>query len=200
MSLQPFKPNWHNPEYEAAVRAIKEREGRLKWVVWIFTILAALCVLCPSDLQWDEAISIQLSNGDLAARLLFGGTFCYLGFVTVRSVLWREFVFAAMCAATVIALAIIAVTTTTSMTHQTTFICLAVTLVAIQWVFFLVYERSLLLIFAVAAFAGAALCFWHLGYGERLLVLSSCVGINVIYFHNSQNRDLPNNLPPKPPY
>lgn len=132
----------------------------------------------------DTAISVQLAQGDLAARALF----VFMGFVLVAMAvrLWRaqRKASALFMVAEVAALAYLARTEPHAIDHLLTFV--AVSVASAGWLVVLAIdlEDPWLSFASVGGILALALIPVSLGLGERALIASCLVGMNLMFFRH----------------
>jgi hypothetical protein len=153
----------------------------------------ALASLAGAVLVWSPwrdpehlktAISLQLAQGDIVATALFGFMALVLLAMAVR--LWRAYrrASAFLMAAEVAGLYCMAVTHPASFEHLATFA--GVALASASWLVVLALDLEDQWLFVVAA-VGVLAVFSipvSIGFGERALITSCLVGMNVMFFRH----------------
>lgn len=175
---KPHTPMWRDPDY---IR-ITERDQRFRVVLGGMTLACMLCLMVPDRLDYEQAISFQLAEGAISARLLFGTMFVTLAYLTVRLWLWRSRLTSAATLGIVAALATIATTNPASVTHNAVFVTLALMLLLGHTILFYAHLDPKLFCCALGSLLGIFVCPFNLGMGERMIIVSSCVTLNVMYY------------------
>jgi hypothetical protein len=140
------------------------------------------CLFLPDKFEYSTAISMQLHQGGPSARLLFALMGLTLMYFALRLWQWGSKAGAFIAGVIVATLALIAFTHPLSGVHNGAFVCLSLGLVSMH---FAVFYRDLdgkLFFPTVGALAGLAICPLNLGVGERVLVASTCVALNLLYY------------------
>lgn len=175
---EPYTPIWRDPEYLRR----RERDGRFRFLPAGLTVACGLCLALPARFDYDQAISFQLAEGALTARLLFALMFLTLGFLTVRLWRWECRLASVATFAIALALGIIATTDPLSGTHNQAFILLSLLVCAGHAGLYYAHMDARLLLTGLGSLLGLIACFRNLGMGERVLIASSCATLNVLYY------------------
>ncbi len=173
-----YTPIWRDPKY----LRIQERDRKLAPILAWLTVACLAFLLLPPGLRYGEAISFQLAEGAVTAQLLFGMMFVTLIYLGLRLAFWQQYLGALATLLMTGALSIIALTDPLSSTHNGVFILLCLMLCTGHVGVFCVHGDAKLLLTAVVALAGLVICKFSLGTGERMLVGSTCLALNVLYY------------------
>jgi hypothetical protein len=174
----PKPPAWRDP-----VRLrVEEQRRRLRPVLGRLSLGVGLLLLMPPGAAYDEAISLQLARGEPFAWALFGAMGLTLGYLAVRLWLWQNRIWSLATGLLMLGLVAIALTAPFSSTHQQVFATMCGLMLAGHLGFFLGHLDFRLLPTAVLAVAAVALCFTHLGLGERLLIAATLIALNVLVY------------------
>lgn len=150
----------------------------------VLTLACILILALPDKFDYARAISFQLAEGGISAKLLFVAMHLLLLYMALRLLVWRQYLGAFTSIAMVIGLAIIAFTNPFSLLHNTAFIYLSIvtctTLGLLSWL----HSDMVLFVMTITAGIGFIVCFSQLGLGERILIASACVGMNSLYYNH----------------
>ena len=173
-----YTPQWRDPK---ALRA--ERRGRkLRPLMAVLSLGCLSCLFLPDKFEYSTAISLQLYQGSFSARTLFVLMGLTLVYFSLRLWQWGSRAAALLAVGIVGTLGLIAFTHPLSSLHNSAFICLSLGLVTVHASVFYKDLDGRLFLPTVGALAGLALCPFNLGVGERVLVASTCVALNLLYY------------------
>lgn len=174
----PKPPAWRDP---IRLRAEAHRR-RQRPILLALSLLCLLLLVLPPDRAYDEAISFQLARGAPTAWALFVVMGVTLGYLAVRLWKWENRVWAIAAGLVILGLGMISVTNPYSGTHQGVFTTMCGAILLGHLGFFYGHLDYRLLPTAILAAVAVFLCFGHLGLGERLLVASSLVALNLLVY------------------
>jgi hypothetical protein len=175
---RPFVPVW------------RRKRTKQRFVTEVVMALASATGLLLVWAPWRNsghlttAISLQLSQGDAVAGVLF--SFMGIVLLLMAARLWRaqRKASALMMATEVAALACLAFTDPYSTDHLITFAAVAVASAGWLVVLALDLEDQWLSLIASAGIVALALVPFNLGLGERALITSCLVGMNLMFFRH----------------
>lgn len=168
----------------------RQRKKKRQWATEATMALASLAGLVLVWAPWRDnghlngAISFQLATVDPVAVALFAFMGLVLFAMAHRLYHAQRKASAVLMGLQAVALAYLAFSDPVSIDHLVTFIAVALTSTA--WLVTLAFdlEDGWLGLAAVCSVAGLFVVFANMGIGERSLITSSLLGMNVMYFRH----------------
>ena len=169
----PKPPIWRDPKR----RAIRNSRNV---VVMGASLVAAVVILLPPARGYHEPISFQIQRGEPLAWLLFW-LMAVAALASLPTLLKKErWLSAILCLGVAVALIALARTDPRSSLHLSVFLYLAGAILGWTWCLWVTIQESWFLLAAALASGGAIACLASFGVGERLLISSSLLALNVL--------------------
>lgn len=176
--VQPsYKPFWRD-------RKSRPTKGLRRHLIAILSVLAVGFLLVPPEEGYTLPISVQVFRGDWSAQCLFATLGALLAYTAIR--LWESerAASAAFCGLAAASLVEIAFTNPFSANHFAAFSFLILMTLTWMWRMQAELEDPRMTWSAVGASVGTFLCLLFFGIGERIVLLSSLTGINVLFYEH----------------
>lgn len=179
-----YVPIWRDPAY---LRRQRARKWIPPWAILVLSLVAAGLLAIPGSEQnggYASAISFELRDRNPVAWILFALMATILGVHSKTQYRNQRLVSAIAMWAVIAGLAAISVTDPHSEFHLTVF--MGVALLAIVWLVLIGLELDDfgLQLLAVGAGLGIVLCLFVIGIGERMLIASTLLGLNLVHYRH----------------
>ncbi|HEY3781755.1 MAG TPA: hypothetical protein VGL56_11765 [Fimbriimonadaceae bacterium] len=178
---EKYVPTWRR-RAKPIDRVLRFLSNVSRWVLLVFCIGCAVCVIWPPQTSYAEPISFQIARGN---PLAWGIMLTLMGLLlgSIPMLFYRRrYISVGICVAGVIGLILICNSDPNSSFHLMTFIWTCVALLGWLVGLGLMEGDPIILWAAFSAWIGICTCLGAMGIGERLVILSALVGIRGLFW------------------
>jgi hypothetical protein len=178
---EKYVPTWRR-RAKPIDRVLRFLSNVSRWILLVFCIGCAVCVLWPPETSYAEPISFQIARGNPFA---LGIMITLMGLLigSIPMLAYRKRIISVgICVAGVIGLMLICKTNPNSSFHLMTFIWTCFALLGWLAALGVMEGDPILLGAAFVAWLGMLTCLGAMGIGERIVILSALMGIRGLFW------------------